>query len=73
MFLMEMYPLRCTKSVPIASREILLCVRDIESIDGSASGINRVTWIVYGAITPSNAVSGNLPTTCCLDVMFCEV
>jgi hypothetical protein len=73
MFLVEIYPLRRTKSTPLASRESLLNVRYIVSIDDSASGINQVTWIVYGAITPSNAVSGNLPTTCCLDVMFCEV
>jgi hypothetical protein len=74
MFLIEIYPLRCTKSAPLVSREDLLHVRDVESIDDSASGINRVTWIVYGAITPShsNAASGNLPTTSYLDVMFCE-
>jgi hypothetical protein len=33
MFLVEIYPLRCTKSPPLAGRKNLLCVRDIEIID----------------------------------------
>jgi hypothetical protein len=41
MVLVEIYPLRCTKSAPLASRESLLYTRDIESIDGSASVINK--------------------------------
>jgi hypothetical protein len=43
MFLVEIYPLRCTEPPPLASRKSLLYGRDIESIDVSASGMDRVT------------------------------
>jgi hypothetical protein len=68
MFLVELYPFRCTKSPPLASRNSLLYGRDIESIDDPASGINRVIWIVDGS--DHTICSPEISPTTCLTSCF---